>query len=171
MNTTALAPSKIVVPGNTGTKVVKSITIQRPRSELYRFWRNPENLALVIKHPVRITVESSTVSHWTVSGPPGDSVVEWTALVINDTTDSLIAWRTGDGASVAHAGSVRFETAAKAEGTEVTVALEYDLPGGKIGELWAKIMGKEPGQQVADTLRRLKELMEGGEIPINTARL
>ena len=38
------------VPGNKGIKLVKSIVVSRPRDEVYRFWRNLENLARFMEH-------------------------------------------------------------------------------------------------------------------------
>ncbi|MES2696944.1 MAG: cyclase, partial [Verrucomicrobiota bacterium] len=73
--------------------------------------------------------------------------------------------RSGPGADVANAGSVRFEAAPGDEGTEVTVALEYDPPGGKLGAAVAKLTRDSAGSQVYDALRRFKALMEAGEIP------
>ncbi len=146
-------------------KVVRSTTIRKPASELYHFWRDFENLQQVIKHPVTIEVTSDTESHWSVSAPPGDRRVEWDAVIINEKPDTLIAWRSREGAQVPNAGSVRFEAAPGDEGTEVTVALEYDPPGGKLAALLAKLSGEEAGQQVGETLRRFKALMEAGEIP------
>lgn len=157
--------SKIVVPGNRGVKIVRAITIRKPAAELYAFWRDFTNLPQVIKHPVDITVESELDSHWSVSAPPGDRRVEWDATVINEKANELIAWRSRTGAEIPNAGSVRFEPAPGDEGTEVTVALEYDPPGGKLGALLAKLSGEEGGQQVMETLRRFKALMEAGEIP------
>lgn len=157
--------STIVVPKNQGQKFVKAVSILRTKHELYTFWRNFENLPLIIKHPVQISVLSPTESLWSVSGPPVEKHVEWRARVINDVPDALIAWQTVEGAGVPHAGTVRFEDAPTDEGTEVTVALEYDAPAGKLGELYAKLTGKEPSQQVSEALRRLKALMEAGEIP------
>lgn len=156
--------SRISVPGNTGTKVVRAVTILKPAAELYAFWRAIENLPRVIRHPVTITPRSRDESHWSVSAP-GDERVEWDSLIINDEPDRLIAWRSREGAEIPNAGSVRFEPAPGGQGTEVTVALEYDAPGGRLGALFAKLTGKEPAQQVADTLRRFKALMEVGEIP------
>lgn len=158
------ARSKIVVPGNRGVKVVKACTVRQPASVLYSFWRDFENIARITKHPVTITNISETESHWSVPGP-GDNRVEWDAVVINDEPNRLIAWRSRDGADVANAGSVRFEDGPPGEGTEVTVALEYDPPGGKVGALLAKLSGEGPAQQVAEALRRFKALMEAGEIP------
>ncbi|HEX2855622.1 MAG TPA: SRPBCC family protein [Opitutaceae bacterium] len=156
------APSKITVPGNDGVKVVRSSVIRRPAPELYAFWRQTENLPRIIKHPVSIIKVSDIESHWSVSAPPGDRRVEWDSLIINDEADRLIAWRTREGAEIPHAGSVRFETAPGNEGTKVTVALEYDPPGGKFGAWIAKLSGEEPGQQVEAALHRFKELMETG---------
>jgi uncharacterized membrane protein len=162
---TLVAPSKIAVPGNTGVKITRACTILKPAAELYAFWRNLENLILVIKHPATIERVSDIESRWSVSAPPGDRRVEWTSLIINDQPDRLLAWRSAEGAEIPNAGSVRFEPAPGDQGTEVTVTLEYDPPGGKLGALIAKLSGEEAGQQVADTLRRFKALMEAGEIP------
>jgi uncharacterized membrane protein len=158
------ARSKIVVAGNRGVKVVKSCTVRKPASVLYSFWRDFENIARITKHPIAVTRISDVESHWSVPGP-GDNRVEWDAVIINDAPNRLIAWRSRDGAEVANAGSVRFEDGPPGEGTEVTVALEYNAPGGKLGALLAKLSGEEPAQQVAEALRRFKALMEAGEIP------
>ncbi len=159
------ADSKITVPGNTGVKVVRAVTVLKPATELYTFWRRLENLTRVIKHPVTITENSPTESHWIVSAPAGHDPVEWDSLIINDEPDQLIAWRTREGASVANAGTVRFEPAPGGDATEVTVQLEYDSPGGKIGAFFTKLFGEDPARQVDLTLRRFKALMETGEIP------
>jgi uncharacterized membrane protein len=156
--------SKIAVPGNRGVKVVRSCTVRKPASELYPFWRSLENLTTIIKHPVAITAVSDTESHWKASAP-GNTFVEWDALIINDHPNELIAWRSRDGADIPNAGTVRFEPAPGDEGTEVTVQLEYDPPGGKISALLAKLTGEEPEQQVGEALRRFKALMEAGELP------
>lgn len=157
--------AKIAVRGNRGVKVVKSVTIRKPASELYAFWRNLENLPRVIKHPVEIRATSPIESHWSVSAPFGDRRVEWDAVIFNDEPDRLIAWRSRDGADINNAGTVRFELAPGDEGTEVTVQLEYEPPAGKLGALVAKLSGEEAGQQVKEALRRFKALMECGEIP------
>jgi uncharacterized membrane protein len=49
-------------------------------------------------------------------------------------------------------------------GTEVHVRLDYKPPGGKAGAMVAKLFGDEPGQQVGDDLRRLKQMLEAGEV-------
>lgn len=156
--------AKIAVPGNRGIKVVRAVTIRKPAAELYAFWRNLSNLTQIIHHPVDIVVKSAEESHWSVSAP-GDRRVEWDALIINDEPDRLIAWRSREGGEVDNAGSVRFEAAPGDEGVEVTVTLEYDPPGGKLGAAIAKLTRDSAASQVYDALRRFKALMEAGEIP------
>jgi uncharacterized membrane protein len=156
--------AKIAVPGNRGIKVVRAVTIRKPAAELYAFWRDLPNLSRVIKHPVGITALSRDESHWSVSAP-GNRRVEWDALIINDEPGRLIAWRSRDGGDVDNAGSVRFEDAPGDEGTEVTVALEYNPPGGRAGAALAKLTRDSASSQVYDALRRFKALMEAGEIP------
>ena len=49
-------------------------------------------------------------------------------------------------------------------GTEVSVVLHYDVPGGVLGRTVAKLLGEEPEQQVRDDLRRFKQVIETGEV-------
>lgn len=146
-------------------RVVSACTIRRPAAELYAFWRDLENLNGVVKHPVSITRTSTTESHWCVSAPPGDRMVEWDATIVADTRDELIAWQSRENSEIPNSGSIRFTPAPGDEGTEVLVELHYDPPGGQVAAWLAKLSGEEGAQQVAETLRRFKALMEAGEIP------
>jgi uncharacterized membrane protein len=102
-------------------------------------------------------------SHWRVRAPAGTEV-EWDAELIDDQPHRLIAWRSLDGADIPNAGVVRFVPAPGNQGTEVHVELSYDPPGGRVAALFAKLFGEEPQQQVASDLRRLKQVLEAGEI-------
>lgn len=152
------------VPDHRGMKVVKTVTINRPVEELYRFWRDLTNLPKFMKHLKEVTVLDRRTSHWEVKGPAG-MVAKWEAEIINDHENELIAWRSRDGSEIANAGSVRFKRSPSGRGTEVAVALEYVPPGGKMGRLIAKWIGGEPEQQISEDLRRFKWIMETGEIP------
>lgn len=152
-------------------KVEKTVTINKPAEELYRFWHNFGNLPRFMKHLKDVKVhnnkrESSghaTRSHWTTSGVLGGSV-EWDADIIEDRENELIAWASVEGADVDNSGSVRFQPAPANRGTEVKVVTEYNPPGGAIASVFAKLFGEEPEQQIGDDLRRFKMLMEAGEI-------
>lgn len=146
------------------TRVTRAVTILRPAQELYDFWRRLENVTRVVKYPVTITTLSENESHWSVTAPGGKRV-EWDAVITEERQNELISWRSREGADVPNSGRVQFIPAPPDEGTEVVVDLEYLPPGGKLAALLAKLTGKEAGQQVMETLRRFKALMEAGEIP------
>jgi uncharacterized membrane protein len=148
---------------NQTIKVEKSVTINKSPEELYRFWRNFENLPRFMKHLKHVTVINDTRSHWISSAPMGGSV-EWDAEIINEQENRLIAWASVEGADIDNSGFVRFQSAPHGRGTEVKVVIEYNPPGGAIGDAIAKLFGEEPKQQIGDELRRFKMLMEAGEI-------
>jgi uncharacterized membrane protein len=153
----------VSVPAERGTKVEKSVTINRPAEELYSFWRNFENLPRFMNHLEAVRVTGESRSHWVAKAPAGTSV-EWDAEIYNEKEGELIAWRTLEGSQVASAGSVRFESAPGGRGTIVRVSLKYDPPGGKLGSLVARLFGENPEQQIDEDLGRFKQLMETGEV-------
>jgi uncharacterized membrane protein len=153
----------VSVPAHRGIKVEQSVTINKSPEELYRFWRNFENLPRFMNHLESVSVEGSGRSHWVAKAPAG-TTVEWDAEVYNEKENELIAWRSLEGADVDNAGSVRFEPATDGRGTVVRVSLKYDPPGGVIGSTFAKLFGEEPSQQIEEDLRRFKQVMEAGDI-------
>jgi uncharacterized membrane protein len=141
----------------------KSVVVNRPADEVYAFWHNFENFPRFMIHLKDVRTVGSGRSHWTAMGPGGASI-EWDAEVTQERPNELIAWRSLPGADVDHEGSIRFERAPGGRGTLVRVNLRYDLPGGALGKALAVMMNTEPGQQVADDLRRFKQLLETGEV-------
>jgi uncharacterized membrane protein len=144
-----------------GVRVDESIVLNRPRGEVYRFWRNLENLPRFMDHLEAVTVLDERRSHWTAKGPAG-SRVEWDAEIHNEIPNELIAWRSLEGSEVDNAGSVHFMPTENGD-TEVRVVLRYDPPAGKLGAAVARLFGEDPSRQVAEDLRRLKQVVEAGE--------
>ena len=154
----------VSVTAGHGVKVEKSVTVNRPPEEVYRFWRDFQNLPRFMNHLESVSDLGGGRSHWVAKAPAGKTV-EWDAEVYNEKENELIAWRSLEGADVDNAGSVRFEPAPEGRGTIVRVTLKYDPPAGKLGSLVAKLWGEEPSQQIEEDLRRFKQVMEAGEIP------
>ncbi|MBA3317861.1 MAG: SRPBCC family protein [Gemmatimonadales bacterium] len=144
-----------------GVRVDERIVINRARGEVYRFWRNLENLPRFMDHLEAVTVLDERRSHWTAKGPAG-SRVEWEAEIHNEIPNDLIAWRSLPGSDIANAGSVHFAPTENGD-TEVRVVLRYDPPAGKVGAAVARLFSEDPASQVADDLRRLKQVLEAGE--------
>jgi uncharacterized membrane protein len=44
------------------------------------------------------------------------------------------------------------------------VHLQYEPPGRRAGALLASMLGREPSQTIREDLRRVKQLLEAGEI-------
>jgi uncharacterized membrane protein len=147
--------------GRRGVHVEESVTINKPVADVYRFWRNFENLPQFMKHLESVAVREGGISHWVARGPAGMKV-EWDARIINEIDGKVIGWQSLEGSTVSTAGSVNFD--ATAQGTRVTVHLQYNPPAGKLGAAVAWLFGEEPNLQVREDLRRLKQLFETGEI-------
>lgn len=59
---------------NQRIKVEKTVTINKPAEELYRFWHNFENLPSFTKHIKDVKVYNDKQLHWITSAPLGKSV-------------------------------------------------------------------------------------------------
>jgi uncharacterized membrane protein len=114
-------------------------------------------------HLEEVQVRGSGRSHWKAKAPAG-ATVEWDAEMTEDRPNERIAWRSLPDADVTNSGSVEFRRAPGNRGTEVRVEIRYDPPSGKLGALVAKLFGEEPSQQIGDDLRRLKQVLEVGEV-------
>ncbi|HYD47930.1 MAG TPA: SRPBCC family protein [Terriglobales bacterium] len=158
-----------VLPKDEAIRVEKSITVNRPVEECYRFWRDFQNLPRFMNHLESVTVIDAQRSHWVAKGPAG-TTVEWDAELINDVPNEVIAWRSLDNAQVESTGAVRFEPARGGRGTVVQLKMHYRPPGGSVGAMVAKLFGEEPEQQVSEDFRRFKQVMETGEIATTTGQ-
>ena len=152
--------------GHEGILVERAVTVNRPKAELYRVWRDFENLPRFMEHleSVRVDDADSGRSHWVAKGPL-DKNVAWDAEVIEERENELLVWKSLPGSLVESMGRVEFVDAPGGRGTIVHVALQYNPPAGSMGAAFAKLFGKEPGTQVKEDLRHFKQIMETGEIP------
>jgi uncharacterized membrane protein len=148
--------------GRRGIHVEDSVSINQPIAEVYRFWRNFENLPRFMRHLESVSMRENGISHWVAKGPAGMDV-QWDARIINEVDNKLIGWQSLEGSLVSTAGSVHFDETD--HGTRVRVHLQYNPPAGKLGAAVAWLFGEEPSLQIREDLRRFKALLETGEIP------
>jgi len=144
-------------------RVRKAITVNRSPEEVYRFWRDFRNLSRFMKNVESVEPSGDGRSHWKAKGPAG-TTIEWDAEIVNDEPARLLSWRSVGG-SVDNAGAVRFERGPGGRGTVVRVDMQYRPPAGAAGAAVAKLFGRDPAAQVLEDLRRVKALLETGEIP------
>lgn len=154
-----------------------SVLIDRPRHELFAFWRNFNNLPKFMEKVQKVTEVDSISSIWTVAMSSGEST-DWEFIVTDEEEDRLIAWSASGRTPVKYAGRVEFKDVApgsvpgesietpRPPFTEVTATLRYQPQSGILDTLIATVSGADrspelPVQTRSDLLR-FKEVMERG---------
>lgn len=154
------ADTKDALSGSRGIHVRESILVNAPAEELYRFWRQLDRLPEVMPHLEKVEQLDTKRSRWTAKA--FDRMpVSWEAEIINEVPFEVIGWKTVEGESIQHAGSVNFKPAPSGRGTEVRVHLQYAAPGGRAASWLAWLAGEDPGKVTHDGLRALKRRFEG----------
>jgi uncharacterized membrane protein len=152
------------VPAQQGVKVEKTMVIERPAADLYRFWRRLENLPQVMRHLKSVRSIDSQHSRWVAEGVLGKDV-EWDAEIINERQDEMIAWRSLPNSEIDTAGSVHFRPLGNGEVTEVVVSIKYNPPAGKVGAQLASLLGEGLEDKLDTDLNTFKQVMETGMAP------
>lgn len=160
-NTRQRSDTRTELGGSRGMLVDEAVTIRRAVADVYQFWRRFDDFPRFMTHLVSVTTVDGGLSRWVARGPAG-MTVEWDARIIKEIENERIAWQSVEGSTVATAGSVHFD--GDSRGTIVRVRLQYNPPAGKAGAAVAWLFGEEPRVQVREDLRRVKQLMETGEI-------
>src|SRR5215813_10914707 len=144
-------------------RVAQAVTINRSPEEIYRYWRDFQNLPRFMKHLESVRATGERRSHWVANAPAGRTV-EWDAEITEDRPNELIAWRSLEGSDVDSVGYVRFERAPGGRGTVVRMEKRYRPPAGMAGATVAKLLGEGLEREIKNGLRRFKQIMEVGEI-------
>lgn len=164
-----IRPNRKVIPKS--LDVSETIIVNRSPEEVYRFWRDLENLPRFMSHLESVQQKGDGRSHWVMKMPGGIGMkLEWEAAIVEDEPNKVISWQTLPLSNVQHAGEVRFvpvpgssgETHGR--GTQVTVSFRYYPPGGIAGEAFAHLTNSITEQQIREEVRRFKQVMETGEV-------
>ena len=151
---------------NTGPiEIETNLTVDRPREEVYAFWRQLDNLPRFMRHLSEVQDLGDGRSHWVAAATPGTVQIEWDAEIQAEEDGRRLAWRSVEGAAIDNAGEVRFEDAPGDRGTEVYARIMYRPPGGVVGESAAALLNPAFREMVKEDIRRFKHVMEAEEIP------
>lgn len=146
----------------------KTIEINASPETVFGIWSKYENFPQFMSHVVEVQDLGMQRSHWVVKGPAGKNL-EWDSVLTKCLPPSMMAWESEPGATVDNAGSVRFEAANG--GTRVTVRISYSPPAGAVGEGIAELMGNDPERELEEDLSRMKNFIESGNIPRESAQV
>jgi uncharacterized membrane protein len=156
--------TRVALAGDRGFVVHESVRLELPLEEVYRFWRRFENLPRFMTHLAQVTETGEGRSHWVAKGP-GGVLVEWDAEIINEVENQVIGWQSIPGGDIVVAGSVSFYAVRAGASTQLTVRLQYAPPAGRVGAFVSMLAGREPSYTIREDLRRLKQILEAGEVP------
>jgi len=150
--------------------VGRTVTIARPREELFAFWKDFANLSTFMENIVSVKPTGADGrAVWTILAPAGRTV-EVETEVVKEEPGKLIAWRSVPGSQIDTEGRVSFTDAPGDRGTRVSVRVAYKPPAGELGRMVAKLFMREPAVQARHDLKRFKMLMEAGEIATSARR-
>lgn len=144
----------------------RTVTIDRSRAELYAFWRDFANLPKFMENVRSVEQLEGKRSRWTIAAP-GTSEIVFESTLTEERPNELLAWQSDEDAEIHNSGRVTFKDAPAGRGTEVSVTIAYDPPGGAAGRMVAKLFQTEPEIQARRDLKRFKQLMETGEIAVS----
>lgn len=149
--------------------VGRTVTIARPRAELYAYWRDFANLPRFMENVASVESLPDGHSRWIIAAPAGTTVAVVTRLT-EDRPGEMIAWQSVEGSDIDAKGKITFRDAPGDRGTEVEAIIAYKPPAGELGRLIAKLFQREPTMQGRRELKRFKMLMETGEIATSANR-
>lgn len=151
-----------------GTLVGRTVTIGRPRQEIYDRWRKFTDFPDFMENVNSVEDLGGGRSRWSIKGPAGKDV-ELVTRIVEDVPGQRIAWESEEGSDIDTAGALELTDAPPGRGTYVRLLMSYDPPGGALGRGIAKLLQREPSLQARRDLRRFKQLMETGEVAVNAS--
>lgn len=140
------------------------VTIGVPPGTVFRYWRNFANLPRLMGHLERVDVLSDKDSLWIARGPGGVEL-RWRSTLDKLRENELITWHTVGEADLPHRGSFQLRPAPGDRGIEARLTLIYRPPAAAGGRAVSRLFGTSPEQQAREALRRLKRILETGELP------
>jgi uncharacterized membrane protein len=139
--------------------------VNRPKQEVYDFWRKLENLPLFMTHLKSVREIDDKRSHWEANVPGNVTTVSWDAEIVKEENGSLLGWRSLPGATVENAGKVDFRDALGHGGTELNVVITYRPPAGKVGSSIAWLLNPVFRKMIETDIKNFKQYIETGFLP------
>ena len=148
--------------------ITTSQTINKPRSEVYEFWRKLENLPLVMSHLEQVTVLNDKHSKWEAKIPGGMGTVSWESEIVEDEPGVRLGWQSLPDSTIENTGTVSFRDAGKF-GTEVRAVIAYRAPLGSAGEGVAKLLNPMFEDMIRKDIKNFKKVLETKHVPSEDA--
>ena len=149
---------------SSAAKAPRAVTINADRDQVWAALREVERWPSFM---VNIKTAASDGDRLTFTSAGATGPVETRATITEDVPRELFAWASDKNAKVPNRGRIELRDAPGARGTEVHALIAYAPPGGSLGRYAAKLTQREPGIQTRRDFKRLKSLIEAGEVATN----
>jgi uncharacterized membrane protein len=140
-------------------KVRTHVVVNRPRAEVYAFWRRLENLPLFMRHLEHVDELDEKTSAWRLKMPGGAGDIRWEAKIVKEERDTELSWQSAPGAAIRNTGKINFSDT-PAKGTRIDVMMVYGIPAGPIGERMAALLTPAFRQRVEADIHQYREYLE-----------
>jgi uncharacterized membrane protein len=133
--------------------VETTIEVDKPVDQVYAQWTQFENFPKFMENVEQVRQLDDKHLEW--KAKVAGTQRQWKAEIVEQRPNQVIAWRSTTGDK--NDGKVEFQPVNGH--TEVKLALDYDPPGGAVGEVGDKVTQATPGT-VENDLKRFKEYIE-----------
>ncbi len=140
--------------------IQSSYAIDKPREEVYNFWRKLDNLPMFMNHLESVEVIDDLRSRWILKLPAGIANVSWDAEIVDDVSGELIGWSSLPDSIIDNAGKVTFSDTEDGTGTLVDVTISYRPPAGGLGASVAHILNPVFKSMVDSDVQNFKQYMD-----------
>jgi uncharacterized membrane protein len=144
-------------------KVRAQLVVNKPRDEVYAFWRRLENLPLFMKHLENIDELDAMTSAWKMKIPGGVGDVRWEATIVKEEKGTELSWHSVPGAAIENTGKINFSDT-PGKGTRVEVMISYRAPAGAIGERIAHLLTPAFQSRVEQDIYNFKRYVENATV-------
>ena len=143
--------------------ITERFIVNKPREEVYAFWRNFENLPRFMKHLASVEEQGNNRSQWKANLPGEIVKLSWNAEITREEENRYIGWQSIEGSMVDNAGKVEFNDAINGSGTELSVEISYFPPAGSLGQGIAKLLNNVFEDKIREDVTNFKHYVEGEE--------
>ena len=137
--------------------VKSEIIVPRPRSAVFSFFRNFENIPLLGGMVQSVEDFDDGRSHWRAAGH--GAAIEWDVIVSKYVPPNVIAWESTAGAPVESTGTLRFDAIDDAT-TRVRIWLHYQPRTEAALRVFRGELAHRPERRVRAAIRRIDDAME-----------
>ena len=156
ISTAAVTSNRRTHPSNVNIRT--HLVVNKPREEVYTFWRCLENWPLFMHHLNNVDEIDNSTSAWTMT-MPGIGDIRWEAGIVKEEKDRELSLSSVPGAPIDATAKLNFSPT-PGNATRVDVMLSYRAPAGVIGERLARLLTPAFREKIETDIYNFKHYIE-----------